>query len=191
MRSCQRLGLNKALLAGVVCLLLAVPATAQMEYSRLGLSASPDAYVPSIEVSSDEYFTLYVLAKGPDGSNELPFDIASIPWAVFAPCCGASYEIVGIELNPLMEHDGIPFSGVVSSSEICIDENYLVLATITFDIWVEFPGNYLLPAGAIGPAIDCDGNSHFFFDMTVEAVVDGGLTPSNLSTWGEIKAMYQ
>jgi len=164
---------------------------AQTDFPRLGLSAAPDAYISTIEVAAGEPFQVYVVAKGPDGSDVLPFDLLSLEWAVFAPCCGASYEIIAMEFNPLLDHVGHPFSGVDSSSEICLDDDFLYLASLTFEMRVELPGNYILPAGAIGPAYDCDGESHFFFDLTVEAIVDGGFTPNVTSTWGALKASYR
>jgi hypothetical protein len=167
------------------------PVSAQTEFPRLGLSAAPDAYVATIDVSTGEPFQLYVVAKGPDGSGVLPFDLLSLEWAVFAPCCGASYEILAIEYNPLLDHVGHPFTGVSSTSANCLEDDFLYLATLTFEMRVEFPGNYILPAGAIGPASDCEGVSHFFFDLTVEAVVDGGFTPNDRSTWGALKSSYR
>lgn len=164
---------------------------AQTEFPRLGLSAAPDAYVGTLEVSAGEPFQLYVVAKGPNGSDVLPFDLLSLAWAVFAPCCGASYEILDIEYNPLLDHVGHPFTGVDSASEICLEDDFLYLASLTFEMRVELPGNYILPAGAIGPAYDCEGESHFFFDLTVEAIVDGGFTPNDKSTWGALKSRYR
>ena len=61
------------------CLLLAMGTTVQAQsldsYSRLGLSAAPDAYVPELTIQPDETFVLYVIAVGPH-YGPLPFDVA-------------------------------------------------------------------------------------------------------------------
>jgi len=175
----------------VSTLLLATGGLAQTALPRLGLSAAPDMYVGTIDVASDEPFDLYIIAKGPDGLDILPFDLVSLQWAVFTPCCGASYDVLDVQYNPDLEHVGFPFTGVESSSEICIEDDFLYLATLTLIINVDGPGAYLLPAGATGPAFDCADESHLFLDLTVEAHVDGGITPNSYETWGGLKGIYR
>lgn len=176
---------------GICLLTIAGVTEAQTSLSRLGLSAAPDSYVPTIEVDSEEPFDLHIIAKGPDGIDVLPFDLASLEWAVYTPCCGAVYSVVGFEYNPDLDHVGFPFTGVQTTGEVCIEDDFLHLATLTLILHVDEPGFYLLPAGAIGPAYDCDGGSHLFLDLTVEASVDGGITPNTTSTWGGMKGLYR
>ena len=177
---------------GFMAMLASLPATAQFDdFALLGLSAAPDRYEPTIVIDSDEHFVLYFLAKGPDEASALPFDLLSLSWAVLAPCCGASYEVIAIDYNSDLVHEGYPLSGVQSTAEVCLDQDYLVLAALTFEMRVPAPGIYRIPAGAIGPALDCNSDPHFFADLAVDAIVDMSSTPNESLSWGTLKTHYR
>jgi hypothetical protein len=175
------------------------------DYPRLGLSAAPDAYVDSLTVQPDQEFTLYLVATGPNGTEPLPFGISSLQWAVFAGCCGVIFDIHEVTYNPQLDHVGHPLAGVVSTAPDCLDVDFLLLATLDFQIINAVPGTYLMPAGATGPAWDCAAESHLFLDLTVSVRLeeggvvstvpndssDGSSPASGPQTWGGVKANYR
>jgi len=182
----------RSLLLCLWLLLAAGPVSGQIdEWGRIGLSAAPDSYVANIEVESGEEFTLYVICHGPEEGMPIPFDVGVLNWVVFAPCCGASYDITAIEYDDSLQHEGFPFSGVVSTAEDCLEDDFVLLATVTFIMQVPAAGDYLLGAGALGPSNDCEGGSHFLMDQPVIASVDGGFTPGASRSWGAVKSLFR
>ena len=137
------------------CLLLAMGTTVQAQsldsYSRLGLSAAPDAYVPELTIQPDETFVLYVIAVGPH-YGPLPFDVAEANWAVYAACCGLQAEIVDVQYADGMTHTGQPLGGVKSELPVCYEGDVIMLAAVTFRFFRGTPSTYLMAAGASVPS---------------------------------------
>ena len=180
-----------AALALVAALLVATVAQAQISYPRLGLSASKDAYVDTMTSEAGQPFTLHVIATGVDGLLPLPFEMATFDWAVFAVCCGGAAGMLGYELCADLDHAGHPLVSVTSSAETCLDRDVIYLASVTFFLEGEGPGDYLMVAGATGPAYDCDGGNHLLMDLAVTVTLTGDVTPTDDPTWGQVKALYR
>ncbi len=186
-----------AVIAGLLVMLaftmLLVPrAEAQLTFPRLGLSASPTSYVDSLAVEIGQEFTLYVCAFGNQPGDPLEQDISVLQWAVHQVCCGAVLQIIDTEFSPDFYHEGTPYFGVSSSSETCVSEEAIVLATLTIVLDAPEPGDYLAAAGPWAAAVDCDGNNPLFMDMpmTLTATSDG-ISPVSQTTWGGLKATYR
>jgi hypothetical protein len=184
------------LLSGLLVLGLAGlprPADGQVDppenYSQLGFSAAPDAYVATLLVQPGEPFTLYVIATGP-GGGALPFDVASAVWGVYAVCCGEDAEILGFSPTDGMSCSGEPLTGVNAAMSGCRDEDILTLAAVTMRFLSELPLTYIMRAGAFGPVVDCLGENHLLLGLDVEVTVDGDVTPREQTTWGKLKASY-
>ena len=181
------------------------PAAAQFEdYPRLGLSASPAAVVDSLTIGPGAPFDVHMIAIGPEGDEPLGFGIASLQWIIYTGCCGVYLEVLAVDYNPLLDHVGSPLEGVVSTAQNCLFEDVLHLATITLRIIEPTQGLAMLPAGAAGPGLDCDGGSRLFFDILFNAYIDpsiisgvpdempsGEQPPRESSSWGALKAVFR
>jgi hypothetical protein len=180
------------LLVVLAATMLMVPrAEAQIEFPRLGISASPTAYVDTMTVDAGQEFVLYVCALGHNPGEPLDQDVSVLQWAVHQVCCGAVLEILDVQYNPNFYHEGTPYFGVSSSSESCVTEDFITLATLTMTINAPEPGEYLAAAGPFAAAVDCEGNNPLFMDMPLTLNVVGEVTPVSGSTWGSIKASYR
>jgi hypothetical protein len=179
-------------LAGPVLLLLHGTVGAQSfdSYSRLGLSASPDAYVSQLTIQPGEHFTLHLIAVGPQ-YGPLPFEVAEANWAIYATCCGQQAEIVSVEYSEGMEHTGTPLGGVESLIPSCHDGPVVALAAITFNFFLTRPSTYLMAAGASGPLYDCTGEQHLLLDLAVDVTVAGPLVADDATSWGAVKSLYR
>jgi hypothetical protein len=175
-----------------VLLLLAGAATAQLPppNARLGLSAAPDRHEPILQIQLGDPFTLYMIATGNEGAP-LPYSVSAFEWAVYAVCCGGAGEIIDVQYNPALSHEGHPFIGVMSTAPGCLEDGVLSLAAVTFVLDIDRPGSYLIHAGAIGPTRDCAGEGHLMMDLTVEVQVQGSTTTSHTRNWGSLKASYR
>jgi len=172
-------------------LLAAASASAQYDFPRIGLSAAPDRYVDAMEAGIGEEFTIYacVFAHVPGEPLQLP--LRSVAWVIHQACCGASLDVVDVQYNPDLLHEGrSPLSGMVSSVEGCLDQDGIWLATLTVRLNAPGPGDYLWAAGPYAAAVDCDGGNPFFMDMPVNITVPAS-TPSANSSWGTLKAGYR
>jgi hypothetical protein len=159
-------------------------------YSRLGLSAAPDAFVSELTIQPGETFVLFVIAVGPQ-YGPLPFDVAEANWAIYATCCGQQAEIVDIQYADGMTHTGHPLGGVKSEMPICYEGDVISLAAITFRFFRDTPSTYIMAAGASGPLYDCAGEIHLLMDLAVDVTVAGSLTPVPKLSWGSLKAGYR
>jgi hypothetical protein len=166
-------------------------ARAQVSFPRLGMSASPDMYVPTATIEAGEPLTLYVAAFGFEPGDPLDQPVSVLPWAVHQVCCGAVLEIVDIQYNPDLTHQGDPYLGVTSSSETCIEQDSILLATLTVNFNAPEPGDYLAAAGPFAAAVDCEGSNPLFMDMPMTITVTGDPTPTEPSRWGSLKAIYR
>ena len=174
----------------LLALLLAVPARAQEEFPRIGLSASPTTYVDRITVDLDSTFTLYAMVFGHEDGAPIG-EVSALPWVIHQVCCGAVLDLQDMELNPALTHDGHPLAGMVSSSDACIDDQSIWLATMTVRVATEIPGDYLWAAGPYGPIEDCEGENPFFMSAPVTITFEGEPTPTTDHSWGEVKALYR
>jgi hypothetical protein len=160
------------------------------EYPHLGLSAAPDRYVDTLDIQQGEPFTLYMIMIGPQ-QGPLPFDLAQTQWTVHAACCGASYNVVDIAYNETMHHEGELPGDIHSTVEVCAHQDVVLLAAITFELLFQPVGTYLLPAGATGLTLDCDGGSHLMMDLSVILNIGATGTPTDVQSWGAVKAIYR
>lgn len=190
------LKLEVMIVAAVVALLattlvLAPRAHAQISFPRLGISASAESYVDTFSVDNEAPFTLYVCAFGFQSGQPLGQEVSSLQWAIHQVCCGAVLEVTGITYNPDFTHTGDPYSGVTSTSDVCVDADSIVLATLAVRMTAPEPGDYLAAAGPSGPAWDCAANNPLFMDMPMTITITGDITPVQASTWDGLKAIYR
>jgi hypothetical protein len=189
-------GTMTRLTAGLVALvalllLVAGAARAQEEFPRIGLSASRDVYLDHITVDMGATFTLYAMAFGHTPGQPLGETVLSLPWVIHQVCCGAVLDLQDMELNPDLIHDGHPLAGMVTSSEQCLDQDSIWLATLTVRVAAELPGDYLWAAGPYGPVENCEGTNPFFMAMPVTITFEGEPTPTTDHAWGAIKSLYR
>lgn len=177
------------LIAGV--LLAATPASAQYEFPRIGLSASPDRYVTAMEAEIGEPFDIYACVFGHVPGEPLQQPLQQVAWVVHQACCGAVLDLLDVQYNPEFVHEGqSPLAGMVSSVEGCVDTEGIWLATLTVRLLAPGPGDYLWAAGPYTAPVDCDGTHPIFMDMPVNITIPGG-TPAEDSAWGAVKARYR
>ncbi len=183
--------LGMALVGTLLFVVWITPATAQ-EFSTLGLSAVPDAYVPVLETPVDEPFTLYLIVTGPEGTEPLPFDLYEVDWTVFTACCGATPVLVTEFVYPESTIPaGDPFETMKSTAVSCLDDQVVLLATLSFDWSEEYAGltEFPVSAGAASPAEDCLGDYHILMGLHVQ-IIGITQTPNQALTWGGLKATY-
>ncbi len=178
-------------LAMLIVLALATGARAQESFPRIGISASKTAYVDHITVEFDTEFTLHAMVTGFAPGEPINQPVSVLPWVIHQVCCGAVLEILDIEYNPELQHSGHPLAGTVSTAEVCVDQDIIWLATLKVRMVATEAGDMLWAAGPFGPIQDCDGEVPFFMSMPVTITLDGEPTPTDISPWGEIKAMYR
>jgi hypothetical protein len=172
---------------------LLVDEAGAQEFSRLGLSAAPDAYVASLETEIDQPFTLYVIVTGLAGQEPLPFDLYEVDWTVFTACCGDSPVLItGMDYPEETMHEGDPYDFVKSTAVDCLEDDVVMLASITFDWSEEFAGMTTFPvsAGASGPAQDCTSDYHVLMGLYVDVIGTPVQTDNEAVTWGGLKAGY-
>jgi len=180
-------------LALLVLLLLSVAtqAKAQESFPRIGISASKTSYVDHITVQFDTDFTLYAMVTGFNPGDPVNQPVSSMPWVIHQICCGAVLEIQAMEFNPSLEHSGHPLAGTLSTVETCLDQDIIWLATLTVRMLSTEVGDLLWAAGPFGPIRDCNGEVPFFMSMPVTITLEGEPTPTEVSPFGAIKAMYR
>ncbi len=186
----SRLFLAMGLALLLVMILSASSARAQ--FPRIGLSASPDEYIETIDVELHQEFTLYVCVFGVDNETPLDQDYSSLSWVLHQVCCGAALSIENVEYNSAFHHEGYPHDGVVSSSEVCVDEPSILLATLTMSIFAEEDGEYLAACGPYQQPVDCEGGNPLLMalPMTLNLTGVGGVSAES-SSLGELKALYR
>jgi len=157
--------------------------------ARLGLSALPDMYVDTIQPNIGETFILYVVLDGLDGAP-LTFSLQTVEWIVHTACCGDSpVSITSLVHSPLLEAAGDPYDSVVTVAP-CPTADTLLLATVTFDWLLEGATTFMLSAGALSGALDCDGDAHLL--QTLNVLVEGqDPAPVETESWSGIKALFR
>lgn len=175
----------------VTTLVLAPRAHAQLDFPRLGISASAASYVDTLTVDNLAPFTLYVCAFGSQPGQPLDQDVTTLRWGIHQVCCGAVLEVTDIAYNPDFTHTGDPYQGVTSTAETCVTADLIVLATLTVRMDAPEPGIYLAAGGPFGPTDDCAGAHPLFMDMPMSVTINGDITPVSASTWDGLKAIYR
>jgi len=166
-------------------------ARAQNLYPRVGMSASPNEYVDTLDVVLGEEFTLYACVFGPVDGEPIGQSFTSLSWVIHQVCCGGEVDISHFEFNPDLVNTGHPLIGVRSTSETCYDQDSIVLATMTCRLNNPTPGGVLWAAGPYDASADCEGGNALFMGMAVTLNAVGDATPSQDSRWGSLKAMYR
>ncbi len=169
---------------------LAASAGAQVDRPRIGLSAAKTTYVDSITVAPGAEFELYAIATGAAG-QVMNQPVSSMPWVIHQVCCGALVEILEVKFNPDLQHEGHPLAGTTSFVETCIDQDTIWLATLKVQMVSTQAEDVLWAAGPFGPIVDCDGEVPFFGSLPITIILDGVPTPSEISPWGSVKAMFR
>lgn len=168
------------------------PAAAQDSFPRIGLSAAADSWVDSLTVELGDTFTIYACVFGHDPGEPLGQPLHDVSWVIHQTCCGASLNVVAVDLNPDLVHTGqSPLSGMVSTAPDCIDRDGIRLATMTAELRADGPGQYLLAAGPYAWAHDCEGGEPVFMDMPVTINATGTVTPNGRRSWSALKAQYR
>ena len=171
--------------------LMTATARSQDLYPRVGMSASPDEYVGTLDIVPGEEFTLYACVFGPGPGEPVGQAFTSLSWVIHQVCCGAEVDIAHFEYNPDLESAGHPLLGVRSSSETCYEQDSIVLATMTCRLSNPTPEGVLWAAGPFDASHDCEGGNALFMGMAVTLNVAEDVTPNVDRRWGSIKAMYR
>lgn len=186
--------LRVVLLAGIIvtAVLVLLAGSARAQFPRVGLSAAPDYYDGHLDVVADENFTLYVCVFGVDDETPLEQDFAVVSWVLHQVCCGAALNVLDYEFGPHFQTSGNPYFGVIGSAEICVDQPYITLATLTCQLDAPEDGDYLTACGPYQQAVDCSGENPVVMGMPMELTITGvGVSPTERDTWDNIKASFR
>ncbi len=192
-RSCNRiLALSLAIFTLTLVAMISPTGAQAQSLPAIGLSFDKDVYVEHLDVQLNQDFVVYAMAMNLNGGGTVNQQITSMPWVIHQVCCGAVVEIMEVELNPALNHDGHPLAGMVSSSDTCLDQETIWLATLTVRMVVPATEDILWAGGPFGPVTDCDGEVPLFSSLLVTiGLEEGEPTPSETSSWGQIKAVYR
>lgn len=183
--------LPAAALVLALAMLAAGPAAAQYEFPRVGLSAAADSWVDSLSVDADEIFTLYACVFAHEPGQALEQPLSEVSWVVHQVCCGASMDILAMDLNPDFVHTGdSPLYGMVATADSCHTAESIRLATLTVRINAPFDGPFLWSAGPYNLVRDCEGGDPIFMGMPITINVSG-VTDNEDTPWGALKALYR
>lgn len=185
------LGLLLAVATATVLFLVLIASSAQAQYPRLGVSASPDEFIDNLDVTLDEEFQLYVCVFGIDDETPLEQDFSSLSWVLHQVCCGAVLTVTNVEYSPDFQHEGSPVFGVVSTPAACVSGPIIRLATLTMAISATDSGGYLAACGPYEHALDCDGENVLIMGLSMVLNLAGSSTPTEDSSWDHIKAIYR
>lgn len=175
----------------VLALMLLWTGSAQAQFPRIGISGAPDHYQETLDVVAGEDFTLYVGIYGVDDETPLDQPFSSLSWVLHQVCCGAVLYIQDVEYSPAFQHEGNPYLGVISSAEVCVDEPFITLATLTLQMVAPADGEYLAACGPYQQAIDCDGGNPIVMGLPMTLSITGVTSPVAKGTWGAVKATYR
>lgn len=180
-----------SLLALALTMLLTASASAQLIYfPRIGVSASPTEYVPTVEVHGDETFELYVIALPPENEPVFQHDYGTFSWLLLEACCGGAADLLSEEYNPACTHDGGVYTGVVSSNEECMDGEVAWLCTLTLQMNEDTPGTYYVVAAPNAQAVTCGGEDVTMTDMLVTVNYTVSVTPNEATSLSEVKSLF-
>ncbi|MCP4292748.1 MAG: hypothetical protein GY780_13045 [bacterium] len=183
-------GLMLAVAAATLLLVLFSVSTASAQFPRLGLSGAPDHYVDSMDVELGQVFTIYIVLFGIDEASALDQELSMVSWVLQQVCCGAALVINHTEYNADWQHEGHPTLGVVSSSEVCVDEPAIVLATMTATMIADEDGEYLAASGPYQQPVDCDGENPVIMGLPMTFNLSG-VSPTEDTTWDSLKSFYR
>jgi hypothetical protein len=178
-----------ALAALTVC---AGAASAQfVTFPRVGLSAAPDHYEPSLAVEGQDPFDVYVIAVPEESEPVFGHGFTSFEWAVLEACCGGAAEVVGETFNPVCQHEGGIYAGVTTTLDACTGGEAILLATLTLQMTVDQSGSYYIIGGPTGLAIDCDGGGVLMTDLILYVDYTAVSTPVEGSTLSRVKDLFR
>jgi len=181
-----------ALLVALIAVLSALPAAAQfIAFPRLGVSAAPDYYEPSIDVTGDETFEIYVIALPPEDATAFEHVYSQFSWWLLEACCGGAAQLVSQSFEPGFEHEGAVYTGVTSSAVDCVDGSVALLCTLTLEMTGEDTGQYYILAAPSEQALTCEGDPVVITDMLVAVNYDSGELPVESTTLSEIKRLFR
>jgi hypothetical protein len=179
------------LLTAALLLIGAGSAAAQIPdvEAQLTLSVSPDELIQEIAVSDGDTFSLHVVVAGLPGQEKVNFDVQQFHWSVLEACCGSAILLQDVIYNPSFTHEGHPFAGVISSSDICLDDDIYSLATLRLAIDAPESGAYEVLLYPLDVALDCDGGGRSLLGTGATIFVD--FVPNEGSSWSSVKALYR
>lgn len=186
---------NRLFLAVAAALLLVMvlsATAARAQFPRIGISASADEYIESMDVVLNEEFTIYVCVFGVDSETPLEQEFSSLSWVLHQVCCGASLTVQDVEYSPEFQHEGEPHQGVVSSSEVCVDEPSILLATLTMTMFSDEDGEYLAACGPYQQPEDCEGGNPLLMALPMTLNLTGaGSVATDDSSLEHLKSLYR
>ncbi|MBD3222774.1 hypothetical protein GF314_16205 [bacterium] len=186
------LATRRTVLIAALALLVASAASAQfIQFPRIGVSAAPDRYEPSIDVHGDEIFEMYIVALPPDGEPLLQHDYGTFHWWLLEACCGGAAELIDQEFNPELEHEGSVYAGVITSSEECMDGEAVLLCTLRLQMVVDEPGQYFVMGGPMALSQTCDGEDVVMTDLVTSVNYINDATPVEQTSLTEVKALFE
>jgi len=186
-----------ALAALATLLLAAAPAAAQyIVFPRIGLSVEPDRYERTIEVTGREPFQLHAICVGPEDGEPLATGIAELKWGILEACCGGAAQVLDVQFDPVCQSEGNLYDIVTSTpaATACLQQDMIHLATVTLQMAENVPeGLYYVVAGPRYPGLDCEGENVILSDLTVDVIYTHaeGQTPTEATSWGDVKALYR
>lgn len=176
-----------------LCLVVLLPAASSAQFEpngRLGLSAVANAYVDHLEPDIGDPFTLYVILTGLTNDEPLAFQLQTVTWVVHTVCCGDSpVGVVDMVHAPGFVTEGDPYEDIESATLDCPGGDTVLLATITFDWLLDGETEFLLSAGAVTAALDCEDGAHLVQTLVVD-ITGQDPTPVESSSWSQIKALF-
>jgi len=178
--------------AVLLAVILLSASSARAQFPRIGISGAPDHFIESIDVVMNEEFTLYVCVFGVDEETPLDQEYSSLSWVLHQVCCGASLFVNDVVYSSDFQHEGSPSLGVISSSEVCVDEPSILLATLTMVMVADEDGGYLAACGPYQQPVDCDGNNPLLMalPMTLNLTGTPGV-PTSTPAFDSLKALYR
>ena len=170
----------------------AVAASAQfVTFPRVGLSAAPDRYEPTLAVEGQDPFDVYVIAVPAEGEAVFGHGFTSFEWAVLEACCGGAAEVVTETYNPACQHEGGIYAGVTTTLDACTGGEVILLATLTLQMTVDQSGSYYVIGGPTGLASDCDGGGVLMTDLILYVDYNATSTPVEGSTLSRVKDLFR
>jgi len=176
-----------------LCLVVLLPTASSAQWEpegRLGLSAAYDQYVEHLEPDIGNPFTLYVILTGMSNEELLAFDLQTVTWLVHTVCCGDSpVGVVSMVHAPGFVTVGDPYEVIESEALDCPGGGTVLLATVTFDWLLDGETEFLLSAGALTAALDCEDEPHLLQTITVQ-VTGQEPAPTESPSWSQVKALF-
>lgn len=180
------------LLAVLLCILASTPATAQyVTFPRLGLSAAPDHYEPSIDVEGLDPFDVYVIVLPAEGEPTLEHDYLSFHWGILESCCGGAATIVGEDYAGNCTHEGSLYTGVTTVANDCLTGDSILLCTVSLQMTLDQTGEYFVIGGPFSLAYDCDEEGVLMTDMILYVNYTTDTTPVGEVSLSDVKKLFR